>query len=452
MPRINAQVENHLKPMPASFGISNNKTYLPDGQNPTLSVRSSNESDEKKVPLLIEHVFTANPNSTFLGPNMAFLGENDILILDDARGKIWRLVNGQVTDEPLIDLNAYSPDGLIGIATTKAENGSIFVYLYLNEAPARFGMDLNSTEQANFLNSSLGYDREGDRLYCFKLENNKLVNPRLLFEVPDKTPNIFQEIHHGGEVLIGPDNNVYVGIGEIDGDQHENGKTEAQNYQESREPDGRAGVIGVTPDGQVVNKGGILGDEHPLDLYYAYGIRNSFGMDFDPITGNLWDTENGPSFGDEINMVDPGFNSGWNIVQGFWKNEAGEKGEIVLQPEGLVDFDGKGNYSDPEFVWDFTVGPTALKFFNSTQFGKEYENDMFVADINNGNIYHFDLNENRSELVLDGPLVDKIANEREELDEIVFAKGFNGIADLQVGPDGYLYVISNLSIFRIRPA
>jgi hypothetical protein len=53
-------------------------------------------------------------------------------------------------------------------------------------------------------------------------------------------------------------------------------------------------------------------------LYYAYGLRNSFGIDFDPVSGNLWDTENGPGFGDEINLVKPGFNSGWIKIQGIW--------------------------------------------------------------------------------------------------------------------------------------
>ena len=51
--------------------------------------------------------------------------------------------------------------------------------------------------------------------------------------------------------------------------------------------------------------------------YYAYGMRNSFGMDFDPVTGKLWDTENGPWWADEINIVEPGFNSGWKKVQGL---------------------------------------------------------------------------------------------------------------------------------------
>ena len=90
--------------------------------------------------------------------------------------------------------------------------------------------------------------------------------------------------------------------------------TKAQNYRDGPDPDGRSGILRMTQNGQLVNGTGILGDEHPLDMYYAYGIRNSFGMDFDPVTGKLWDTENGPNYGDEINLVEPGFNSGWQEV------------------------------------------------------------------------------------------------------------------------------------------
>ena len=62
---------------------------------------------------------------------------------------------------------------------------------------------------------------------------------------------------------------------------------------------------------------GILGEKYPLNLYFAYGIRNGFGLDFDPVSGKLWDTENGPQSGDEINLVEPGFNGGWNKIQGM---------------------------------------------------------------------------------------------------------------------------------------
>jgi hypothetical protein len=61
-----------------------------------------------------------------------------------------------------------------------------------------------------------------------------------------------------------------------------------------------------------------LADHSPLNKYYAFGIRNGFGPAFDPVTGKLWDTENGSGYGDEMNLVEPGFNSGWLRVQGMW--------------------------------------------------------------------------------------------------------------------------------------
>ena len=88
------------------------------------------------------------------------------------------------------------------------------------------------------------------------------------------------------------------------------GATKSQNIKNGTSADGRGGILRVTYNGTPVGKG-ILGNTFPLDLYYAYGIRNSFGIGFDPVTGRLWDTENGPGFGDEINFVPPGFNSGW---------------------------------------------------------------------------------------------------------------------------------------------
>jgi hypothetical protein len=74
-------------------------------------------------------------------------------------------------------------------------------------------------------------------------------------------------------------------------------------------------------------------------------------VDFDPVTGKLWDTENGPTFGDGINLVNPGFNSGWLQVTGIWK--AGPHPGPVIgadatnPPNDLVTFEGKGVYRAP---------------------------------------------------------------------------------------------------------
>ena len=129
--------------------------------------------------------------------------------------------------------------------------------------------------------------------------------------------------HNGGRISIGPDNNIYFTIGNLNVNEIKPFLTRAENLKYGRDPDGRAGILRITQDGQPVPNGSIIGDQYPLNLYYAYGIRNSFGMDFDPVTEKLWDTENGPSYGDEINLVEPGFNSGWNKVQGIWEEVGG---------------------------------------------------------------------------------------------------------------------------------
>jgi glucose/arabinose dehydrogenase len=362
--------------------------------------------------------------------DMAFLDTNDILVLEKNSGNVLRIINGQILDSPLLEVNVSnsSERGLLGIAVAK-DNGdeweSTYVYLQFIEDPK----------------IPDGHDSEvlANRVYRYELVDNKLINPSLLLDLP-ATPGPY---HNGGKIMVGPDNNLYVVVGDMGlGRKEIENSSKTQNNREGPAPDGRAGILRITQDGQTVNGKGILGDEYPLNLYYAYGIRNSFGIDFDPITGNLWDTENGPNFGDEINLVKQGFNSGWNKVQGFWKPDGEERGDLELNPDSLTDFNGKGEYSAPEFVWNNTVGTTAIRFLDSDKYGEEFENDMFVGDFNNGNLYHFDLNEDRTELSLDGDLEDKVADLRGEASSKIFGKGFIAITDMEVSPDGYLYILS----------
>jgi aldose sugar dehydrogenase len=374
---------------------------------------------------------------------MAFLGPDDILVLEKEKGTVQRIVNGKMLPTPVltVDVATEVERCMCGIAVSKSDSsgGAVYVFLYFTEAEDGGGEDGDggggSTEPV------------GNRLYRYEWKNNQLVNPILLLDLP-ATPG---PRHNGGVVRIGPDNNVYVIIGDVDGHQ-----TQAQNKESGGEPDGTSGILRVTQDGKPVGIG-ILGNTHPLNLYYAYGIRNSFGFDFDPITGNIWDTENGPDYGDEINLVEPGFNSGWLDITGFPSSSTSSSSDDGFDPEehDLVSFDGKGKYSDPEFEWTETLGPTAVKFLNSDKLGAEYVNDMFVTDIVTGRIYHFDLNEDRTDLILDGLLADKVAETRDTgIEDIVFAEGFGRVSDLEVGPDGLLYVVSlgHGAIYRILPS
>jgi glucose/arabinose dehydrogenase len=356
---------------------------------------------------------------------------------------------------------------MCGIAISQNnETGRTYVFLYYTEAQ---GAD--------------GGNPLGNRLYRYELENGqsadttgvasvnsgseapssstssaKLVNPKLLLDLP-AVPG---PRHNGGAITIGPDNNVYIPIG--DTDKVTGGTTQTQNNDELP-ADGSGGILRVTQEGKPVvdpSTGSfILGDDYPLNLYYAYGIRNSFGIGFDPVTGNLWDSENGPGYGDEINLVYPGFNSGWNQIQGIWQRGEGDPREgqstiASVQPEGLVDFDGKGQYHPPKLAFLYTIGPTAIKFLDSTKYGAGYQNDLFLGDIHAGHIYHFSLNEDRTELLVPEPLIDGVADTDGETasEGLVFATGFAGISDMEVSPyDGYMYVVSlgQGKIFKILP-
>ena len=365
--------------------------------------------------------------------SMAFLGPNDILVLEKDSGTVQRIIDGKMLPQPLLQVPVSMTDerGMLGIAIAKHSNGPTYVFLYYTK------------------DGGGGPQSLANVLYRYELSNDQLINPKLLLNLPAlRGPN-----HNGGKVVIGPDSNVYTVIGDLRAH-----RTQAQNVVNGPPADSTGGILIVTQDGQPISNAPLGQGTAPMDLYYAYGIRNSFGIDFDPVSGKLWDTENGPTFGDEINLVEPGFNSGWVQVMGIWTPEGAigkeTAGPVNSNPSNLVDFAGKGKYRAPEFIWFKSVAPTALKFLNSDKLGKQYQNDMFVGDIKKGNLYHFDLNQARTGLVLNGTLSNKISNTASDSQPVIFASGFDGgITDIQVGPDGYLYILAFAgSIYRIAPS
>ncbi|HTH20597.1 MAG TPA: PQQ-dependent sugar dehydrogenase [Nitrososphaeraceae archaeon] len=393
---------------------------------------------------------TLNPDFTiqrvivgdFEPSSMTFLGPDDLLVLDRDEGKVYRIENG-IESGPLLDVNVATDGyrGLLGAAASIDNSGSTELFLYFTEARSDDGDDSgkNSIEPL------------GNRLYRYDLVDNKLINPKLLLDLP-ALPG---PRHAGGVVAVGPDNNIYLTIGDLDGTfRYKQYETKSQNYQDGSTPDGRSGILVVDRNGKpAANQ--TLGNSFPLNLYYAYGIRNSFGIDWDPLTGYLWDSENGPDFGDELNLVLPGFNSGWAAIQGYWKPHTEKKGPVSLELNDLETFGGHGTYRPPDFVWLNPVAPSAIKFLDSEKYGFEYRNDLLVGDANYGNIYDFNLDEQRRNLDLSGKLSDKIANNTEEMNDVIFAKGFGKVTDMEIDPEGFLHVLSTqkhvTSIYRIGP-
>ena len=422
----------------------------------------------KDPALKVELVFKGLKTPT----DMAFLSPDSILVTEKDTGIVRRIVNGVMLQEPLLDLNVatYGHRGMLGIAITNgstlgsdntgnsgngrpANNANMvpkYVFLYYTAAQ----------EDDHEEDVTQGGHPMGNVVSRYELVDNRLINPTLLLDLPAEPG----AIGNGGKILINPiDRNLYITIGGVGIDAH---KTKAQNVKDGEDPDGTSGILVIDQDGKAVLQNGTLGDKDPLNKYFAYGLWNSFGIDFDPLSGNLWDTENGVIFGDEINLVYPGFNSGWNKIDGIWlRGYPLENTDVHVAAnqtidELLADFGGKGKYSPPEFTWFDDVGPTAIRFLNSDKLRKQYENDMFVGDIINGNLYHFDLNDGRTELKFppNTPLHDKVlgSNETRFNDKMVFAEGFGGITDIEIGPnDGYLYILTfhkdEGAIYRILP-
>jgi len=384
--------------------------------------------------------------------SMAFLGEDDLLVLEKDAGTVRRIVDGILLPEPLLDVNVGVIDerGMLGIAVSRNEQlGVTYVFVYFTEMPDRDGSDIDGVEPL------------GNRLYRYEFIDGQLVNGELLLDLPAK----YSSFHNGGKTIIGPDNNLYILVGDqqTPGVQPFTHLTTTQNRADTLYPDGTGGILRVTQDGEPVQN--LFGGEYPMDLYYAYGIRNGFGLDFDPVTGVLWDTENGPDLKDEINRVEPGFNGGWRIVQGFvepttdmsrlveFPGLSATKDSLVGRAEA-VSFKAQGlggKFTEPLFVWQLPIAPTALQFLDSDKLGDNYENDLFVSSFNRGEIYHWDLVEDRTDLHLTGPLEDRVENNPAGYDGIKFAQGFGAITDMLVGPDGYLYVngFFNGNIYRI---
>jgi len=382
-------------PVPNNSVSNGTFRVLPDLNPPTLLDAGL------KVEKVIEGL--ALPTS------MAFLDRDDILILQKNDGRVRLVSNGVLQPNPVYEasVEASSERGMLGIAVANATSQSKTVFLYYTEPT-----------DGEIRNRIYRYDWDG---------MGSFTGGTLVLDLPGEPgPN-----HDGGKMTIGPDGMLYAVIGDLNRDGM------LQNYKNGLRPDDTSVIFRVDRDGNAING---------TSKYYAYGIRNSFGLDFDPLTEVLWDTENGPADYDEINVVEPGFNSGWELVMGPIDRTG-------VTTDNLVQFEWS-YYADPVFSWRQSQGVTDIEFLNSTKLGDKYAYNVFVGDINNGNLYFFMVNENRTGLDLGNPgLEDLVADNNAEAQAVTLGTNFRGITDIETGPDGYLYILSfSGNLYRIVPA
>lgn len=214
-------------------------------------------------------------------------------------------------------------------------------------------------------------------------------------------------VHVGGRIMFAPDGTLVAIIGE-------NGtRRAAQNLNNNR-----GKIVRMNPDGTIP-----ANNPFPGSYVAAYGFRNSFGFTFDPLTGNAWESENGPECNDEVNLVRPGRNYGWG---------ANETCLVPPQPPRNTNRDGP-NPQQPKRFYTPTIAPTGVSFCSGCGLGAGSEGSLYMGTWNTGQIRRLGLSADRL-----GIASDTVAYTHSD-----------GILGVESGPDGTLYFSDPQRIYRL---
>jgi glucose/arabinose dehydrogenase len=483
--------------------------------------------------LVVSTVVTGIAQAT----SMAFIGPNDFLILEKATGRVKRVVSGVVTATVLdLPVNSNSERGLLGIALHPNFPANPSVYLYWTEsstgadsavvtevgnpasafAPGTTQPLGNRVDQFiwNSTAQTLTYAGNLIRLHAYQNDKNNALNSSVF------TP---QANHNGGKLAMGPDGKLYI----IIGDNGRRGWMQNLPNGPYLPPDADDEFGGPSPDdnhltGVILrlNTDGSIPSDNPffasgaaiggqvganIQKLYSYGHRNSFGLAFDPLSGSLWDSENGDDAFDEINRIVPGGNYGWVQVMGpisrisqfktietnLFTPSAAPIGAVqqlrypvtriaytpALALSRMLSLPGT-TYRDPELSWRYGVPPSGLGFMNGNGLGAKYNGTLWsgearTTDVTGGStgtfaggflmVMRLTTDRQHLDLSADPRLADRVADngiaypppfgtpagtagfkfDGTESESLLIGQGFGVVTDIQTGPDGCLYVTSN---------
>jgi aldose sugar dehydrogenase len=414
--------------------------------------------------------------------SMAFIGPNDFFVLEKDTGKVKRVLNGAVQSTVLdLAVNSASERGLLGLALDPYFRLNRLVYLFWTESST--GNDSTVLADVPLL---------GNRVDRYVWNGTLLTFDRNLIKLRAYQADANQPLrgnHNGGIIRFGSDGKLYILMGD-------NGRRGfLQNVTSGAPvPDDQYGgpepddahltgfVLRLNPDGSTpidnpfYNASTSLTGEAAANIkkLFAYGVRNGFGMGFDPLSGNLWDQENGDDAFDEMNRITAGSNNGWIQMMGpssrvsqYKQIEstygAGNLQQLRWPPSLIADTAGDAlsrlymlpgaHYNEPEFSWKYAVAPSTLGFVQGRGLGPQFEGNMFVGAsrtfLSGGFLFRFKLTADRRHFMFDDSrLNDLVADNVDKFDiteseTLLIGKDFGITTGIETAPNGNLFVVSN---------
>lgn len=322
---------------------------------------------------------------------VAFLPGGDMLVTERSGGVKRVTAAGQVSDVaggPTAVLQQ-GQSGLQDIALDPrfAENGYVYISF------------MQGARDANNL-----------ALYRARYANGALTDGRVIFQASRRSGTN----HPGGRMLFLEDETLLLHAGVPD-DQRDNAQDLSNHLGK---------VLRLTRDGQAPRDNPFAGRANARPEIWSYGHRNAMGLTRDPETNVIWEHENGPRGGDELNRIERGANYGWpRVTHGVEYN--GNVITDVRTAPGMV---------DPIVVWTPSTAPSGMAV---------YRGDAFPAW--RGGVLIGFLAGNDVRIVRDG------ATPQQEALNIAPGRR---VRDVRVGPDGFVYVLTdyeNGALLRVRP-
>jgi glucose/arabinose dehydrogenase len=329
--------------------------------------------------------------------SLAFLPDGDMLVSERA-GQLRYIDDGQLRPEPITglpDVYVSGQGGLLGLALHPDFDENRWVY-YAYSAGNR---------RAN--HTSLSRARLSE-------DGTALTEQEILFQVNFEKQRGF---HFGGRILFNPDGTLLLSLG--DGSMYLN---EAQNLGNHL-----GSVVRLNDDGSVPFDNPFVSARLAQPEIFTYGHRNVQGLARNPATGSLWAHEHGPYGGDEINILSPGRNYGWPLIT-YGIDYDGTPISELTAADGL---------EQPIWYWVPSIAPSGMEFYQGEAFPR-WNGDVFVGTLRGQQLVRYEI---------DG---DRIQSE-----EVLLAGYGARIREVQTGPDGLLYLLTddrNGRLLQLSPA